>query len=76
MPGKMEMNGLSLVPLAGWGRGTTELSGWKSKEATPRVGKIAQCKSGIAKPGVCWKGMTFQIVGVWQASLEIPNQNK
>lgn len=76
MPGKMETNGLSLVPLAGWGRGITELSGQESKEATPRIGEIAQGKSGITKAGVCWKGMTFRIVGVWQASLEIPNQNK
>lgn len=76
MPRKMETNGLSLVPLAGWGRGITELSGRESKEATPRVGEIAQGKSGITKPGVCWKGMTFRIVRVWQASLEIPNQNK
>ena len=63
-------------PLAGWGRGITELSGQESKEATLRIGEIAQGKSGITKAGVCWKGMTFWIVGVWQASLEIPNQNK
>lgn len=31
----METNGLSLVPLAGWGRGITELSGRESKEAHP-----------------------------------------
>lgn len=72
----METNGLSLVPLARWGRGITELSGRESKEATPRVGKIAQGKSGITKPGFCWKGMTFRIVRVWQALLEMPNQNK
>lgn len=56
------------------GVGITELSGRESKGAAQRVGKIAQGRSGITRPGVCQKG--FGLLGVWQASLERPDQNK
>lgn len=55
----MEMNGYLLrrwsFGLVGC-EGATELSGWKSKEATEGAGQIAPGKSGITKPGVGQKG--------------------